>query len=226
MRLLLVEEDAVVGESIRKGLNQDGYVVDWVRDGRAAEGAMNGDEYALVLLDIGLPPRDGFAVLECLRRRGNSVPVLVLAARDVVAGETTQLDSGAAGHVPRPLYLDELAERIKAVMRRKNGGAEYPVRCGTLALDPATHRVTLRGRNILVSSREFALLLALLEHPGKMLSRAQLEERLYGWGEEVASNSVEVHIHNLRRKLGEAVIRTVRGVGYAIGSEDDDTASA
>jgi two-component system, OmpR family, response regulator len=226
MRVLLVEDDTMIGESIRKGLKHDGYSVDWVRDGQAAELAIDSEPYAIVLLDIGLPRKDGFSVLEGLRQRGNRVPVLILTARDGVADRVKGLDSGADDYLPKPFYLDELAARIRAVMRRKADRAAPLVKCGALVLDPAMHKVRLRGQEVPVSSREFALLQALLERPGAMLSRAQLEERLYGWGEEVASNSVEVHIHNLRRKLGEDRIKTVRGVGYSIAGEEDIGAPA
>ncbi len=220
MRVLLVEDDPMIGESIRKGLRQDGYVVDWVLDGRAAEVAVDNEPYAMVLLDLGLPRKDGFAVLEGLRKRNNRVPVLILTARDAVADRVRGLDRGADDYLVKPFDLDELAARIRAVLRRQAGRAEPVVTFGKLTLNPATRKVSHRGRDVPVSTREFALLQALLERPGATLSRSQLEERLYGWGEEVASNSVEVHIHNLRRKLGEGTIRTVRGAGYSIASED------
>ena len=220
MRLLLVEDDPMIGESIRKGLRQDGYVVDWVLDGRAAEVAIASEPYAMVLLDLGLPRKDGFALLEELRRRNNRVPVLILTARDTIADRVKGLDSGADDYLVKPFDLDELGARIRAVLRRHAGRAEPVVSRGSLTLNPATRKVTHRGRDVPVSAREFALLEALLERPGATLSRAQLEERLYGWDEEVASNSVEVHIHNLRKKLGESTIRTVRGAGYCIVGED------
>ncbi|HZR68443.1 MAG TPA: response regulator [Burkholderiales bacterium] len=219
MRLLLVEDDAMIGESIRAGLRQDGHAVDWVTDGRAAETAIRTEPYAMVLLDLGLPRKDGYAVLEDLRRSGNPVPVLILTARDAVADRVRGLDRGADDYLVKPFDLDELAARIRAVLRRHAGRAEPVLAFGGLALNPATHKVAYQGRDVPVSAREFALLQALLERPGAALSRAQLEERLYGWGEEIASNSVEVHIHNLRKKLGEGAIRTVRGVGYALASD-------
>jgi two-component system response regulator QseB len=221
MRLLLVEDDAMIGESVRAGLRQDGYAVDWVNDGRAAEAAIRAERYALVLLDLGLPRKDGFAVLEDLRRSGDKVPVLILTARDAVADRVKGLDRGADDYLVKPFDLDELSARIRAVLRRHAGRAEPLLSYGSLALDPATHAVTLRGRDVPVSARERALLQALLERPGATLSRAQLEERVYGWGEEVASNSIEVHVHNLRKKLGEGAIRTVRGLGYALAKDGD-----
>jgi two-component system response regulator QseB len=222
MRLLLVEDDAMIGESVRKGLRPEGYIVDWVQDGAAAETALLSEPYAMVLLDLGLPRKDGFAVLEGLRRRRNRVPVLVLTARDSVSDRVKGLDRGADDYLVKPFSLDELAARIRAVARRQAGRAEPVISHGEFTLDPSSRKVTWRRREVPLSAREFSLLEALLDRPGVALSRAQLEERLYGWGEEVASNAVEVHVHNLRKKLGEGAIRTVRGVGYALadGSEE------
>jgi two-component system response regulator QseB len=220
VRVLLVEDDPMIGESIRAGLRHDGYVIDWVQDGRAAELALEGEPYALVLLDLGLPRKDGFAVLAGLRGRKERVPVLILTARDAVADRVRGLDAGADDYLVKPFDLDELAARMRAVLRRNAGRAEPLVTHGALTLDPVTREVAHHGRAVPVSAREFALLEALLQRPGATLSRAQLEERLYGWGEEVASNAVEVHIHNLRKKLGDGLIRTVRGIGYAIERDE------
>jgi two-component system response regulator QseB len=219
MRLLLVEDDPMVGESIRDGLGQEGYAVDWVRDGKAAETALGAEPYAAVLLDLGLPRRDGLEVLRAARARRNAVPILVITARDAVADRVKGLDAGADDYLVKPFDLDELAARVRALVRRAEGRAAPVVRHGPIALDPATREVTLRGKPVALSGREFALLQALLQRPGVVLSRAQLEERLYGWEEEVGSNAVEVHIHNLRRKLGADAIRNVRGVGYTIPAE-------
>jgi DNA-binding response OmpR family regulator len=219
MRLLLVEDDPMVGESIRDGLGQEGYTVDWVRDGKGAETALGAEPYAAVLLDLGLPRMDGLDVLRAARARRNDVPILVITARDAVADRIKGLDAGADDYLVKPFDLDELAARVRALVRRAEGRAEPVVRHGPIALDPATRAVTLRGRPVELSGREFALLQALLARPGAVLSRAQLEERLYGWDEEVGSNAVEVHIHNLRRKLGADAIRNVRGVGYTIPAE-------
>ena len=216
MRLLLVEDDPMVGESIRDGLGQEGYTVDWVRDGKGAETALGAEPYAAVLLDLGLPRMDGLDVLRAARAKRNDVPILVITARDAVADRIKGLDAGADDYLVKPFDLDELAARVRALVRRAEGRAEPIVRHGPIALDPATRAVTLRGRPVELSGREFALLQALLARPGAVLSRAQLEERLYGWDEEVGSNAVEVHIHNLRRKLGADTIRNVRGVGYTI----------
>jgi two-component system response regulator QseB len=219
VRLLLVEDDPMVGESIRDGLAQEGFTVDWVRDGAAAETALGAEPYAAVLLDLGLPRKDGLDVLRAARARRNEVPILVITARDAVADRVRGLDAGADDYLVKPFDLDELAARVRALVRRADGRAEPVVRHGAIVLNPATREVTLRGRPVVLSGREFALLHALLARPGVVLSRAQLEERLYGWGEEVGSNAVEVHIHNLRRKLGAGTIRNVRGVGYTIPAE-------
>jgi two-component system response regulator QseB len=219
MRLLLVEDDPMVGESIRDGLGQEGYAVDWVRDGKAAETALGAEPYAAVLLDLGLPRRDGLEVLRSARARANDVPILVITARDAVTERIKGLDAGADDYLVKPFDLDELAARVRALVRRAEGRAAPIVRHGALTLDPSTRAVTLRGQPVALSGREFALLQALLQRPGVVLSRAQLEERLYGWDEEVGSNAVEVHIHNLRRKLGADAIRNVRGVGYTVPDE-------
>jgi two-component system response regulator QseB len=219
MRLLLVEDDAMVGESIRDGLGREGHTVDWVRDGKSAQAALGAEPYAAVLLDLGLPRMDGLDVLRAARAKRNDVPILVITARDAVGDRVQGLDAGADDYLVKPFDLDELAARVRALVRRAEGRAAPLVRHGPITLDPATHQVTLRGRPVPLSGREFALLHALLARPGVVLSRAQLEERLYGWNEEVGSNAVEVHIHNLRRKLGADAIRNVRGVGYTIPSE-------
>ena len=216
MRLLLVEDDPMIGASVQKGLRQDGFAVDWVRDGPTAELAVANESYALILLDLGLPKKDGLDVLATLRQRGNTTPVLVLTARDAVADRVKGLDSGADDYLVKPFDLDELAARIRALLRRQAGRAEPVIRHGELTLNPSTHEATLRGQALVLTAREFALLEALLERPGVILSRAKLEERLYGWGEEIESNAVEVYIHSLRKKLGADFIRNVRGVGYMV----------
>lgn len=216
MRVLLVEDDPMIGESIRQGLRQDGVAVDWVQDGEAAELALRTTVYALVLLDLGLPRKSGLEVLTTLRRTGHTIPVLILTARDTVADRVRGLDSGADDYLVKPFALEELAARMRALLRRHSGRAEPLLTYGDLTLNPATHHVTWRGAEVALASREFAVLQALLERPGAVLSRTQLEERLYGWEEEVASNAVEVHIHHLRHKLDPVLIRTVRGVGYMV----------
>jgi two-component system, OmpR family, response regulator QseB len=216
MRLLLVEDDPMIGESVHKGLRQDGFAVDWVRDGHAAELAAANGVYDLVVLDLGLPRKDGLDVLAGLRRGGNSVPVLVLTARDEVPDRIKGLNSGADDYVVKPFDLDELGARIRALLRRRAGRADPVIALGELTVNLSTRQAAFGGRSLALSVRELAVLEALLERPGAILSRAQLEERLYGWGEEIESNAVEVYIHSLRKKLGADFIRNVRGVGYTI----------
>lgn len=216
MRLLLAEDDAMIGESVQRGLRQDGFAVDWVRDGRAAEVALSENVHDLVLLDLGLPRKEGLDVLRAMRRRGDARPVLILTARDAVADRVAGLDAGADDYVLKPFELTELAARIRALLRRRSGRATPILSAGDITLDPATHEVRVNDNPIGLSAREFALLEALLVRPGAVLSRAQLEEKLYGWNEEVGSNAVEVHLHALRRKLPPDTIRNVRGVGWTI----------
>lgn len=218
MRILLVEDDPMIARTLQQALAQDGYAVDRVGDGVAARLALDtaGDAYALVLLDLGLPRRSGLDLLRELRSAGNRVRVLVVTARDAVADRVAGLDAGADDYLTKPFSLDELTARMRALLRRDVAREDNLLRHGDLALDTATRVVTQAGRTVEVSAREFAVLAALLERPGAALSKAQLEERIYGWGEEVESNAVEVHVHNLRRKLGVDAIRTLRGVGYAI----------
>ena len=218
MRLLLAEDDTMIGEAVRAGLRQQGFSVDWVRDGVAAEQALLTEPYDACLLDLGLPRKEGLAVLRRLRERGSTLPVLLVTARDAITDRVEGLDAGADDYVVKPFDLAELGARIRAVTRRKGGRAQAIIEHRDVALDPATREVRRNGELVPLSPREFALLQALLEHPGRILSRAQLEQRLYGWGEEVESNVVEVHVHTLRRKLGADFIRNVRGVGYRVVS--------
>jgi two-component system response regulator QseB len=217
MRLLLVEDDAMVGENVREGLVQDGHTVDWVRDGAAAEAAIAAQPYGAVLLDLGLPRRDGVDVLRSLRAKRNDVPVLIITARDAIDDRVRGLDAGADDYLVKPFDLDELSARVRALTRRAAGRSSGVVEHGPIRLDPARREVRVHGRPVALSAREYALLEALTSHPGIVLSRAQLEERLYGFDEEVASNAIEVHVHNLRRKLGDPdLVRNERGVGYSI----------
>ena len=216
MRLLLVEDDPMIGNSVQSGLKQDGYSVDWVRDGVAADLAMANGVYELLLLDLGLPHKSGLDLLTGLRKKGASLPVLVITARDSVADRVKGLDAGADDYLVKPFDLTELSARIRALMRRQAGRSSPVIEHGPLSLNPATHEVTLDGAPVSLSAREFALLHAFLEQPGVPLSRTQLEERLYGWDEDIESNVVEVYIHSLRRKLGAEWIRNVRGVGYLV----------
>jgi two-component system, OmpR family, response regulator len=220
MRLLLVEDDAMIGAAAREGLRQEGHAVDWVRDGPQAEVAAANGVYDLVLLDLGLPRRDGLSVLRNLRARHNEVPVLVITARDAVADRVAGLDAGADDYLVKPFDFDELAARVRAVLRRRSGRSTAVLRIGELEIDTAAHQVRWKGRDVALSAREYALLEALADRPGAFLSRAQLEERLYGWDEEIGSNAVEVHIHALRRKLDPALIRNVRGLGYSLARDE------
>lgn len=216
MRLLLVEDDEMLGNGVQVGLAQAGFAVDWVKDGEAAELFLGAEEYDLLILDLGLPKRDGMDVLRRLRAQGKDLPVLILTARDAVEDRVQGLDSGADDYLIKPFDLDELGARVRALLRRRGGRAMPVIRHGEIELDPASHTVTKAGWPVDVSPREFALLQALLENSGRVLSRTQLERSLYSWKDEVDSNAVEVHIHHLRKKLGSDLIRTVRGVGYVI----------
>ncbi|HJV54485.1 MAG TPA: response regulator [Methylomirabilota bacterium] len=220
MRVLLVEDDALLGDGLRAGLGQAGFAVDWVRTGSDAVHALDAEPVAAVVLDLGLPDLSGFEVLRRLRARGNKVPVLILTARDAVGDRVKGLDGGADDYVVKPVDLAELAARLRALIRRASGEAAPALRRGELELDAAAHRVVFRGQPVELSAREFALLHELMRS-GRVLSREQLEERLYSWGHEIESNAIEVHVHHLRRKLAPGVIRTIRGVGYMIPQEQD-----
>ncbi len=219
MRILLAEDDALLGDGLQAGLRQAGFDVDWVTDGIAAEHALTGAPYAALVLDLGLPRRSGDELLSRLRARDGRLPVLVLTARDGVDDRIRGLDAGADDYLVKPADLQELAARLRALVRRARGEASPKLRAGEIELDPAGREVTLRGVPVALKPREFALLHELLLNSGRALSREQLEERLYAWGAEVGSNVVEVHVHHLRRKLGPDVIRTVRGVGYLVARD-------
>ncbi len=219
MRILLVEDDRLLGDGIRAGLAQAGLAIDWVQDGRAAETALATESYDAVVLDLGLPRLSGMEVLARARAARNAVPVLILTARDTVADRIAGLDAGADDYLLKPFDLGELQARLRALLRRAGHQAEPVLALGALRLDPAARGITWQGRPVELSAREFALLHALLLNAGRVLSKAQLEEKLYGWGEEIESNAVEVFIHHLRRKLAPELIRTVRGVGYMIAKD-------
>ena len=216
MRILLVEDDSLLGDGVRAGLAQEGYAVDWVRDGRAAQTALASGGYDLLVLDLGLPGVPGLELLDALRRAHNNLPVLILTARDSVADRVKGLDSGADDYLVKPFDLEELTARVRVLLRRGAGRAAPVIRHGDIVLDPASHAVTLKDKPVELSPREFAVLRELLENAGQVLSRARLEQSLYGWDREVESNAVEVHVHYLRRKLGSGLIKTLRGIGYLV----------
>ena len=216
MRLLLVEDDPMIGEAVADLLRAEHYAVDWARDGDAADTALRTQPYDLVLLDLGLPKRDGLAVLRDLRARKNRTPVLVATARDAVAQRIEGLDAGADDYVLKPYDLDELLARIRALLRRAAGRAEPVYEHKGVCINPATREATVNGAPVVLSAREWAVLEPLIARPGMVLSRQQLEDKLYGWGDEVSSNAVEVYIHGLRKKLGPELVLNVRGVGYLV----------
>jgi len=219
MRILLAEDDPLLGDGLRAGLRQLGFQVDWVRDGEAAEREMRAQPYAVAVLDLGLPRKDGMAVLASIRTARIATPVLVLTARDTVPDRIRGLDSGADDYVVKPVDLNELAARLRALVRRAHGKPHESLKAQDIELDPAARSVTQAGTGVTLSTREFDLLHALMLAAGRVLSREQLEQQLYSWGQEVESNAIEVHIHNLRRKLGASLIHTVRGVGYMLVRE-------
>lgn len=220
MRILLVEDDAMLGDGLRAGLRQLGFQVDWVRDGIAAERELLGGDYAAAVLDLGLPGKDGLAVLQAVRAAQLKTPVLALTARDAVSDRIRGLDLGADDYVVKPVDLHELAARLRSLVRRSHGVVQERLTAGDLTLDPATRQVHWQGVAVALSTREFDLLHTLMRSAGRVLSREQLEQQMYSWGHEVESNTIEVHIHHLRRKLHAKVIQTVRGVGYALMAQN------
>ena len=220
MRVLIVEDDPLLGDALAAGLKQRGFEADWVQDGRDAQAAIRVEPFAAIVLDLGLPGVGGLDLLRSERARGNKVPVLILTARDGVQDRITGLDSGADDYVVKPTDLDELAARLRALVRRSKGEPAPVLRVGQLVLDPAARMVTSDGQAIDLQPREFTLLQEMMLNAGRVLSREQLEERLYRWGEEVESNAVEVHVHHLRRKLGADIVKTIRGVGYVMPRGD------
>ncbi len=216
MRVLLVEDDPMIGSVLQQELRDGSYAVDWVRDGESALTSMEALDYSLVLLDLGLPRKDGMAVLRAMRANRNDVPVLVLTARDATADRVAGLDSGADDYLVKPFALSELLARMRALTRRKESAASPKLSNGIVSLDPATHEALLGGLALRLTAREFSLLQSLLLRPGAILSRSELENRLYGWNEEVESNAVEFLIHSLRKKLGSDIIKNVRGVGWMV----------
>ncbi len=222
MRLLLVEDDELLGDGLSVGLTQNGYTVDWLKDGASADQALQTEEFEVVVLDLGLPKLSGIEVLQNFRNRGNTTPVIILTARESIEDRIKGLDSGADDYLTKPFDLDELCARLRALQRRFNLRSEPTLSHGNVMLDPAAHTVTLNNEPISISRREFALLNKLLENEGRVLSRESLTQTLYGWGDEVDSNALEVHIHNLRKKLGQDLIVTIRGIGYMIDKSKKD----
>jgi len=220
MKILLAEDDTLLGDGVRTGLVQAGFSVDWVQDGAMVLSAMAVNQYDLLILDLGLPEIDGMKVLRTLRNRQDNTPVLVLTARDTLQERVAGLDSGADDYMVKPFDLEELCARVRALARRQTGRSQPVLEHGDLCLDPAGHKVTLAGAQVELSQKEFSLLQKLLENTGRIMSRNILEEALYSWGEEVESNVIEVHIHHIRRKLGPSLVRTIRGVGYTIDKLD------
>ncbi len=216
MHILLAEDDPLLGDGLRAGLRQLGFQVDWVQTGDAAERELRAQDYAAVVLDLGLPRRDGMDVLAAVRAAGLATPVLVLTARDAVPDRIRGLDAGADDYVVKPVDLHELAARLRALVRRAHGQPRDRLRTGDVELDPAARTVRKGDTPVTLSTREFDLLHALMLNTNRVLTREQLEQHLYSWGQEVESNAVEVHVHNLRRKLGSALIQTIRGVGYVL----------
>ena len=217
MRVLLVEDDTMIGESLEEGLRKENYAVDWVQDGYAADLALCNHSYDLILLDIGLPRKDGIRVLDDYRRKNGDAAVLVLSARDATSARIQALDAGADDYLIKPFDLDELFARMRALTRRRAGRSNPELSYADLSINPATRTITYKGAPVHLSAREFALLLVLIDQPGRVMSRAQLEERLYGWNEEIGSNAIEVYVHGLRKKLGPDFIKNVRGIGYKLG---------
>lgn len=216
MRILIVEDDTLLGDGIRVGLSQQGYAADWVEDGAMAQTALLANEYEAIVLDLGLPKVSGLELLKDLRKQGNDTPVIILTAQDGVEDRIKGLDTGADDYLTKPFDLEELTARLRALLRRRGGRSTPVIEHGDIVVDPASHSVKKEGVVVEISPREFTILQLLLENQGKVMSRSRLEEGLYAWNDEVESNTVEVHIHHLRKKLGAKLIRTIRGVGYII----------
>ncbi|MDY6978886.1 MAG: response regulator transcription factor [Pseudomonadota bacterium] len=216
MRLLLIEDDEMLGKAVRAGLKQDGYTVDWLTEGEAGLQALASDEFDVVVLDIGLPGMSGIEVLQHLRRQKKTLPVMILTAYDAVSDRITGLDAGADDYLIKPFDLDELLARLRAITRRNEGRAQSQIELGGVTLDTAAHRLEINGEETPLSNKEYQLLEYLLRHTGEVIPRDRLESILYGWEGGVESNSLEVYIHNLRKKLGASMIKTVRGVGYRL----------
>lgn len=223
MRVLLVEDDEFLGDGIRTGLKHYGHTIDWVKDGRAAHDVITSthETFDIIVLDLGLPKLSGLEVLKMIREKNLATPVVILTARDTVDDRVKGLDAGADDYLTKPFDLDELCARMRALQRRSKARAKPIIAYGDITLDPASHVVQVKGKEVLVSRREFALLQKLLENTGRVISREQLNQTLYGWGENIDSNALEVHIHNLRKRFGSQLIRTIRGVGYMVEKKSE-----
>ncbi len=222
MRLLLVEDDELLGDGVKTGLSQFGYTIDWLKDGKSARLALQSESFDLIILDLSLPGISGLSVLQHARNEGCTTPVIILTARETIEDRVKGLDSGADDYLTKPFDLDELTARIRALIRRTTGRAESVINYRGIVLDPAAHSVTVNGEALNFPRREFALLQKLLENSGNVLSREQLMQSVYGWEEDVDSNALEVHVHNLRKKLNGTFIRTIRGVGYMAEKDEED----
>ena len=223
MKLLLIEDDRMIGESLTHALKTSGYTVDWARDGEVGEESLHTGKYKLVLLDLGLPKRSGMEILQQLRNRKDKVPVLILSARDQIKDRVQALDLGADDYLVKPFALEELEARIRGLLRRTVGNADTVLQAGDAILNTVTREIEYDGKTLLLSAKEYALMHMLMEKPGKVTSRPELEELLYGWNEEVNSNAVEVLIHALRKKLGSTLIQNIRGMGYLVAKTRTET---
>ena len=219
MRVLLIEDDKMIGEGLQKALRQSGFSINWVEDGAMADSALTDEVYELAILDLGLPNKSGLEILKDLRARQSTMPVLVLTARDSVADKVQGLDLGADDYMLKPFALEELEARIRSLLRRQTGQAGEWLEYNGLRLNPKTHEAVYKGQKIPLTGREFSLMFALIKNPSAVLSKAQLEERLYGWNEEIASNAIEVHVHQIRKKLNPKIIKNIRNVGYTLETE-------
>jgi len=219
MRILLVEDDSLLGDGIQKSLSHLGFTVDWMRDGKQGEHALTSEEYAAVVLDLGLPQQDGLTLLQSVRNKGLRTPVLILTARDGKLDKLKGFGLGADDYVVKPLDMEELAARLRALIRRSAGHASPRIRLGTVEIDPDARQAWCEGKPVDLSAKEFALLELLVQNAGRVLTRAQLEQSIYGWGDSADSNTIEVFIHHLRKKLGSDFIQTLRGIGYTVGRQ-------
>jgi len=220
MRILLVEDDKMIGESLQKALRQSGFSINWAEDGLTAEEALKAESYDLAVLDLGLPHKSGLEILTSIRSQNNAMPVLILTARDTISDRVKGLDLGADDYVLKPFALEELEARIRRLLRRQAGQSGEWLEHQNLRLNPKTHEADYEGSMVVLSGREFSLLFALIKNPQAVLSKSQLEESIYGWNEEVASNAIEVHIHQIRKKLSPGIIKNIRNVGYTLGGKE------